>query len=238
MSDNKFLKIPEIIEKVKEQSKNLEDGKLTIEQLNDLLELSRQLNERIAILRYKALTSKNSPVIDETPKITKEQIFNEIATNKKEEKPVEVQEEKTDDEDAGFTLDFGKIEEEQPPVKPEENSSQRNLIDQINEDESKQLSVNERLAAEKKESVAEKLQHTKIDDLRTVIGINQKFLFMNDLFEGEKAHYDTTIDKINSLDSKSDVIQYIDNEISSKFNWDNTNESVQAFKALIDRKFA
>lgn len=235
MTHHNFLKIPEIIHKIQEHSNDLESGKLNLNQLNEMLELSRQLNERMAILRYKALTNK-STTEKTTPKITKEQLFDEIATNKIAPKKEEVKEEKNapENKDAGFTIDFSKIEESEiTPI-----SSQRDLMDQISEDEKSAFSINEKLASEKKASVAEKLQQSKIDDLRTVIGINQKFLFMNDLFEGEKAHYDHTIDKINSLNSKHDVDAYLNNEVTSKFNWDSNNESVKSFKAIVERKFA
>lgn len=219
MSDKNYLTIPELIKVIKENAKALEKGKLGIDDLTNMLQYSRDLNERIAILRYKALTENNSFDHDaDTPTITEQQLFDEISTNKSKE----------EQKNTGFSLNFGE---------PEVGHQNKPVLEKSTE-ENKDLSVNEKLAVEKKTSVAEKLQQSKIDDLRTVIGINQKFLFMNDLFEGEKSHYDNVIDKINSLQSKNEVINFIDNEIVSKYNWDEGDESVQAFRALIDRKFA
>ena len=230
----KYLKIPDIIKTISEKSDKMENGKLSVEELSQLLEYSRQLNERIAILRYKAVSGEKPSIISapatenktENKGITKEQILKEIST-----KPV-VEEPKTESLAEGFSFNFSSQSVEE---KKEENISQRSLLDQINED--KALSVNDKLAASKEESVAEKLQKSKIEDLRSVIGIGQKFLFMNDLFEGEKAHYDATIDKINQIHSKSEVEQFLDKDIAQKFNWDESSESVKSFRQLVERKF-
>lgn len=230
-----YLTIPDIIDQLNVNQKKLEDGILSLVELTELLEISRQLNERIAILRYQVIVKQQSPVnqdIKETkiaaPTITKEQLFDEISTKKNPESSAK-QEEKS----FNFSLNFGNV--------VEENTVQTATHEPViisTPAEKKDFSVNDKLANEKKVSVAEKLQQSKIEDLRSVIGLNQKFLFMNDLFEGEKTHYDSAIDTINSLVSKSEVIQFIDNEISSRFNWNEENESVKAFRSLIDRKFA
>lgn len=221
---SKYLKIPALIKEIGEHAQKMEDGKLSIEELTQLLEYSRQLNERVAILRFKALTNDNkSEVVKpiENRGITKEQILQEISTKPKEEPK----------KDEGFSFDFTSTEE----VVHTEPTPQRSLLDQIRED--KGTSLNDKLAEKKQESVAEKLQKSKIEDIRSVIGIGQKFLFMNDLFEGEKAHYDSTIDKINTIHNKQEAENYLNNSVASKFNWDESSESVKNFRQIVDRKF-
>ena len=57
-------------------------------------------------------------------------------------------------------------------------------------------------------TVADKLSRQPIKDLKSAIGLNQKFLFMNDLFEGENELFNNAINKINSFNypARSDSI--------------------------------
>lgn len=220
-----YLKIPAIIKEIEAHAQKMEDGKLSLEELTQLLDYSRQLNERVAILRYKALTGNSKPMESksvENKGITKEQILQEISTKPKEE---------SKKEEEGFSFDFTSSD----GVVGIEPSTQRSLLDQIKED--KGSSVNDKLAEIKQESVAERLQKSKIEDIRSVIGIGQKFLFMNDLFKGEKSHYDQTIDKINTIHNKAEAENYLNNTVASKFNWDESSESVKNFRQIVDRKF-
>lgn len=224
MALDNYNTIPELIKKISENAAKLESGELSISELENMLNYSRDIHERIAILRFQALTKNTvKPVKEEIAKpITKEELFNEIATKK---------ETKDENEAPSFSLNF-EVEDEQP------KEVQRNLIDQINEDSSKDQSINDQLSSQKKETVAEKLQNSKIDDLRKVIGLNQKFLFMNDLFEGEKAHYDYALNQINATSSLEEANNFLLNELAPKFNWDLNANTTLNFKELIKRKFS
>lgn len=231
MSD--YKNIPTLINDIAAQAKNLEDGKLSINELTAMLENSRAIHERLTILRYKAITNGQSTKEGKvnSPSFTEQQIMNEIST--KPASVEDVKEEAPAIEEEGFSFSFSTSDEivDETPVQ------QRSILDQINETPAN-LSVNDKLANEKALSVGEQLQNSKIDDLRTVIGINQKFLFMNDLFEGEKSNYDYALDKINSLGSKQAVDQFLNNDLATKYNWDSESESVNSFKLLVDRKFS
>jgi hypothetical protein len=222
MALNDYNTIPELIKQISEQANKLENGELSISELENMLKHSRDIHERITILRYKALTKAVIP--NTAPKevrkaITKEAILNEISTKKEAIKK---------EESSGFSLNF----------EVKDNDSQRDIIDQINEDSSTDKSVNEQLSANKKATVAENLQKSKIEDLRKVIGLNQKFLFMNDLFEGEKAHYDYALNQINVTNTLEEANDFLENELATKFNWNLESSSAQSFKELIKRKFS
>lgn len=206
--------IPQLINKIKSKADLLEQGKLSVEEITELLKHSTDLHERIAILRYKLVEDKN---------VSQENIIEtkvDDSTKEEYETP------------SLFTFN----------VKPKNEEfihpNQTNLLDQI-ESEKKNVSVNEKLAETKKEqkTVAEKLQKSPIQDLRKVIGLNQKFLFMNDLFEGEKSNYDEALDKLNTFDSFDEANDYI-SEIKAKYNWENETESVISFVELVERRYA
>jgi anion-transporting ArsA/GET3 family ATPase len=97
-------------------------------------------------------------------------------------------------------------------------------------------SIAEKFAAEQKMTLADKLKMTRINDLRTSIGINQKFLFMNDLFEGENTVFNNAINRLNSC-GNGDEAKTILFEYSLKYGWRNDSERVIQFFELIERRY-
>lgn len=124
------------------------------------------------------------------------------------------------------------IEEEEIIV---EDQNQTNLIDEI---DTTPKSLNDKLAANQSgDNLAKKLSMQPIEDLKTAIGINQKFLFMNDLFKGEHDDFHQAIDNINAMDSINDAQAYISDSLVSKYDWDMDSVSVQNFLGLVERRF-
>ncbi|HQU99775.1 MAG: hypothetical protein JNK61_08900 [Bacteroidia bacterium] len=85
-------------------------------------------------------------------------------------------------------------------------------------------------------SIADKLNSRKIADLKKAIGINEKFLFINELFEGSLASYNEHIEKINVAADVHHAHAIID-ALISKYAWDGSLSIVKQFKDLVDRRF-
>jgi hypothetical protein len=58
-------------------------------------------------------------------------------------------------------------------------------------------------------TLAEKIKNNKIADIRTAIGINDKFTFINEIFKGELAKYNQAIEQFNSMTSYDEAIEFI-----------------------------
>ena len=86
-------------------------------------------------------------------------------------------------------------------------------------------------------SFVEKLQKKRIADLKAAIGINEKFLFINELFEGNLALYNEGIEKLNSCTNINDAKGYVDGELRAKFNWTNSPKADKMLMELIERRF-
>jgi len=86
-------------------------------------------------------------------------------------------------------------------------------------------------------TLAEKLHHHPIKDLKQAIGINEKFLFINQLFDGNLQQYSEAIDKVNSLNNLESAREFITTELAVRLNWDDSNEHVQNFMELVERRF-
>lgn len=85
-------------------------------------------------------------------------------------------------------------------------------------------------------SIADKMHHQKIADLKKAIGINDKFLFINELFEGSLASYNEHIEKINVAVDVNHAHAIVDSLIG-KYGWDGSQAIVKKFKDLVDRRF-
>lgn len=85
-----------------------------------------------------------------------------------------------------------------------------------------------------KTDMQSKLQSKPITDLAKAIGINDKFLFIKELFGGDADLYAQTIKHLNQLTDLNDAIIFI----QENFDWDADNETAMAFIDLIRRKFA
>lgn len=87
------------------------------------------------------------------------------------------------------------------------------------------------------ESVAEKLQRNKIFDLKSAIGINEKFQFINELFDGNMKEYTVAIDQINNFSHHAEAESYIAN-LEEVYKWKPDNHIAENFKELVERRFA
>lgn len=129
------------------------------------------------------------------------------------------------------------IDEEEeliPTLDLQDNSFQIEINDLIN-DETK--SFNDLLNQNKKE-VATSLVETPIKDLRKAIGINDKYVFINELFKGDESVYEASIRTINNFTVYPEAEQWIKRELVISFSWNNKSDIVQHFNHLVRRRFA
>jgi hypothetical protein len=94
----------------------------------------------------------------------------------------------------------------------------------------------DRLREGQEKRIADKLQENKVSDLRTTIGINEKFLFINELFDGDMRIYDEAIQKLNSgtTMAQADLLLL---DLKIVYNWDSESPTVKKFVELVRRKF-
>ncbi|TAJ55925.1 MAG: hypothetical protein EPO58_07175 [Chitinophagaceae bacterium] len=98
-------------------------------------------------------------------------------------------------------------------------------------------SLNEKLKEERVE-VAAALQGTPIRDLKKAIGINDRFLFVNDLFRGDENMYERSIKTINSFNIYPEAQYWIQRELKVKLSWPDHGEAVKIFDQLVKRRFS
>ena len=92
--------------------------------------------------------------------------------------------------------------------------------------------INETLAQQKTNDLSSKLQTAPLNSISSGIGLNDKFLFIRELFKSDNVLFNNTIKHLDTANSLEEALKYI----NSHFNWDEKNETVQKFIHLIHRR--
>jgi hypothetical protein len=108
---------------------------------------------------------------------------------------------------------------------------------EVNELSGQGESLNDKLKQGKTELV-ERLKETPIKDLRKAVGINDRFLFINELFRGDENMYERCIKTINSFNIFPEAEYWITRELKVKLGWNNDSPTVQHFDQLVKRRFS
>lgn len=97
--------------------------------------------------------------------------------------------------------------------------------------------LNKKLAeARNSHSIVEKLQNKRIENLKSVIGINDKFYFINELFNGNAQKYEDIIYTLNNFKKLEDAMQYF-STLKYRFGWDEESEAYDKLTKMLERKF-
>ena len=163
--------------------------------------------------------------------------INEVREIISEEESEEVVEEKVIEESVVSEPEIiletkGTVEEEIP--------SQKELTDGLEDEILSMISMHSNTlpieVSEEDNSLAAKLAKTKIQNLNSAIGINEKFLFTNELFDGNTEQFLKTISDLNNCESISDATSKLAG-ISTQRNWNQDEEPFQKFQLLLHRKY-
>jgi hypothetical protein len=98
-------------------------------------------------------------------------------------------------------------------------------------------SLNEKLKETKKE-VSDALTDAPIKDLKKAIGINDRYLYVNELFRGDEAMYERSIKTINNFSIFAEAEFWIRRELKVKLGWNDQDAAVKQFDQLVRRRFS
>lgn len=87
-------------------------------------------------------------------------------------------------------------------------------------------------------TIAEKLSAKPVIDLRKSIGINERFAFINELFEGNQQLFMESIDKLNNMPVYDDARRVLYEELAGKMNWNTKAKTFSDLDELVKRRFS
>lgn len=85
-------------------------------------------------------------------------------------------------------------------------------------------------------SLAARLQRKPVADLATAIGINDKFLLLNELFGGSMEKYNKSIRTLNNFSTLLGAKTYM-SELQIEYQWDCESEAYKKLDILVERRF-
>ena len=85
-------------------------------------------------------------------------------------------------------------------------------------------------------SLVARLQRKPVSDLISAIGINDKFLFLNELFGGSMEKYNKSIRSLNSFSTLLGAKTYM-SELQIEFQWDCSSDAYKKLADLVERRF-
>jgi hypothetical protein len=100
-------------------------------------------------------------------------------------------------------------------------------------------SLNDRLKyASSYNEIGSSIKTTPIKDLRKAIGINDRYVFISELFRGDETMYERSIKTINGFNVYGEAELWIKRELKLKLAWLDENETVRLFDQLVKRRFS
>jgi hypothetical protein len=82
--------------------------------------------------------------------------------------------------------------------------------------------------------IAKKMQTRPLKDISSAISLNEKYVFIKELFNNNANLYESTIEKLNNAFDFNEAIRYLD----QRFEWDFDEEEVQKLLELVRRRYA
>ncbi|MDI3527114.1 MAG: hypothetical protein PWR03_1297 [Tenuifilum sp.] len=231
--------------------------------MKNLLDARDKLTEAIALLdkalaegnlnniERNILLSKLSAVYDEVLlSVSSEPLPRQPEKEQKEvraKQSIEIKKEETSDKKVSENTTTSKKVEKPRQIKTTSKSESSSPIPEVNANNTQGAEIladkykgkrkfRDEVIAEhaQKVDMQSRLQNKPISDLSKAIGINDKFLFIKELFNGNSEHYNQTIKQLNTITDLNDAIIYL----QENFDWDPNNETVVTFIDLVRRKFS
>ena len=96
--------------------------------------------------------------------------------------------------------------------------------------------MNIKLKEARDRTFSPKIPSDRIENLKTAIIINDKFMFINELFDGNLREYNETIETLNGFKTLDQAADYLDLMRKKNF-WNTGSVAFKKLKELVERRF-
>lgn len=130
------------------------------------------------------------------------------------------------------------FEPEEEPIPTFAHQEKKAAVKEVHETiAEEQLSLNDKLKQATME-LGDQLVETPIRDLKKAIGVNDRFLYITELFRGDEIMYERSIKTINGFSILPEAEYWIQRELKVKLGWDENSSTLKQFNQLIKRRFS
>ena len=100
----------------------------------------------------------------------------------------------------------------------------------------KAASLYDKIAKPAEKTVASQASLNPFSNIKSSIGINEKFAYLKDLFKNNMAEYNEALDKLNNFENYGEAEDFFQ-ELKSKYSWDPESKSFQGLAELLNRRY-
>jgi hypothetical protein len=97
--------------------------------------------------------------------------------------------------------------------------------------------INDLLADRPEATLATKFESEPIADLKAIINLNDKLVFVKDLFNGYSLAYQEAIDMLNKLSSLEEAKNYLNENYAQVNDWASHETTATRFYELVSRRY-
>src|ERR1700760_157969 len=98
-------------------------------------------------------------------------------------------------------------------------------------------SLNDKLKSEVAD-LKSALNDTPVRDLKKAIGVNDRYVFINQLFRGDEVMYERSLKTINGFRILPEAEYWMERELKVKLGWNENHEATRQFYQLVKRRFS
>jgi hypothetical protein len=124
-----------------------------------------------------------------------------------------------------------------PTLALQQKKNEFDEINQLMESIHSMPVLNEKLRANQVE-VGTLLNNEPIKELKKAIGINDRYLFVQELFRGDESMYERSIKTIDGFAIYPEAQFWIQRELKLKLGWNDDSATVKHFDQLVKRRFS
>jgi len=134
------------------------------------------------------------------------------------------------------------VQKEEPVSEPAREVIHEVVIEEktLNVPNERPMSLNDRLSEQRKVMDAEK-KHLdpprRIKDIKSGINLNDKLLFIKDLFNGYSLAYSEAIELLNRFETFDDADRFLTTNYAQKNNWETKQATVEKLYAILRQRY-
>lgn len=100
----------------------------------------------------------------------------------------------------------------------------------------KAASLYDKIAKPVDRSIATQASRQPISNIKSAIGVNEKFIYLKELFKNNINEYNECLEKLNNFDNYAAAEDFFQ-ELKNKYNWDPDSKSFQGLAELMARRY-
>ncbi|WKN33463.1 hypothetical protein PZB74_08975 [Porifericola rhodea] len=125
----------------------------------------------------------------------------------------------------------------QAPLAPSTPIQEEKLEEKPEKKEEARRTLNDYLNKSERSTLADLHQQKKINSLSQHISVNQKFMFVRELFNNRPEAFQEAIEKIEAQNSYAEAIGLVRQNFAQEYRWKMDSEEVLEFMELLSKRF-